>query len=343
MSVLETTLCSQLSIESPIVQAPIGSVTCPELAAAVSNAGGLGMLAVTWRDIDETRAVVRETRNRTDEPFGVNLVLDPETAEIPTEEHLNVCLDAGVPIVSLSFGAAKPYVERIHEAEATVMQSVGSAAAARAAVDAGVDVIVAQGWEAGGHIQSEVATLPLVPRVVDAVPETPVIAAGEIADGRGIAAVLTLGAAGAWLGTRFVATNEAAAHEQYKQRITEATETETAHTELFDKGWPGTPHRTLRNSTIAQWEQAERPPPGQRPNETEKIAESASGKPLERYGDDPPLPDTQGNVEAMALYTGQSAGLVNGLPAADTVVNGLTAEAINAIETMAETAPGSQS
>jgi nitronate monooxygenase len=337
MSSLDTTLCQQIGIEHPIVQAPIGSVTCPELAATVSNAGGLGMLAVTWRDVDDTRAVVRETRNQTNEPFGVNLVLDPETTKIPTEKHLDACLDTGVPIVSFSFGDATPYVGRVHEAEAIVMQSVGSAAAARGAVDAGVDVIVAQGWEAGGHVQSEVATLPLVPRVVDAVPETPVVAAGGIADGRGIAAVLTLGADGAWLGTRFVATEEAAAHEHYKQRIVEAAETDTTYSELFDKGWPGTPHRTLRNSTVEQWEQAERPPSGQRPNENEQIAESAAGKPLERYGDAPPLPDTQGNVEAMALYAGQSAGLTSELPGADDVVQRLTAETTEAIETTAAT------
>ena len=337
MSILDTTLCQQIGIEHPIVQAPIGSVTCPELAATVSNAGGLGMLAGTWRDVDETRAVMRETMNRTDEPFGVNLVLDPETTKIPTEEHLNACLDAGVPIVSFSFGDATPYVERVHGAEAIVMQSIGSAAAARDAVNAGVDVIVAQGWEAGGHVQSEVATLPLVPRVVDAVPETPVVAAGGVADGRGIAAVLMLGAAGAWLGTRFVATEEAAAHERYKQRIIKAAETDTTYSELFNKGWPRMPHRTLRNSTVERWEQAGRPPTGQRPNENEKIAESAAGKPLERYGDAPPLPDTQGNVEAMALYAGQSAGLTNELPAADDVVHELTAEAIEAIETTATT------
>lgn len=335
MSSLDTTLCQQIGIKHPIVQAPIGSVTCPELAATVSNAGGLGMLAVTWRDVDETRAVVQETRNRTDKPFGVNLVLDPETTKIPTEEHLDACLDADAPIVSFSFGDATPYVERVHEAEAIVMQSVGSAAAARDAVDAGVDVIVAQGWEAGGHVQSEVATLPLVPRVVDAVPETPVVAAGGIADGRGIAAVLALGAAGAWLGTRFVATEEAAAHEHYKQRIVEAAETDTTYSELFDKGWPGTSHRALHNSTVEQWEHAGKPPSGQRPNENEQIAESAAGEPLERYGDAPPLSDTQGNVEAMALYAGQSAGLMTELPVVDDVVHKLTAEAIEAIETTA--------
>lgn len=332
MNRLDTTLCHQIGVKYPIVQAPIGSLSCPELAATVSNAGGLGMLAVTWLSIDKTRAMIRETRNRTDEPFGVNLVLDPEATRIPTEEHLEACLDMDVPIVSFSFGDATSYVEQVHEAGATVMQSVGSVTAACDAVDAGVDVIVTQGWEAGGHVQSEVATLSLVPRVVDAVPETPVVAAGGIADGRGIAAVLTLGAAGTWLGTRFVATEEALAHDRYKQRIIEAAETDTVYSELFDKGWTGMPHRTLRNNTIERWEQAGRPPSGQRPHEGEQIAESATGVPLERYGDEPPLPGMTGNVEAMALYAGQSAGLTDDLLPADDVVRELTAEAIQAIE-----------
>ena len=211
-----TRLTEQLDLGTPIVQAPIGSATSSSLAAAVADAGALGMLAVTWRDVEHTREVITETNDRTNGKFGVNIVIDPAAKDVLTEDHVEICLDEDVEIFSFSFGDASPYIDTIHANNGIVLQSVGSAAEAKEAADAGVDIVVAQGWEAGGHIQSEVATLPLIPRVVDAVPETPVIAAGGIADGRGIAAVLTLGADGAWLGTRFLATEEAHVHPRYR-------------------------------------------------------------------------------------------------------------------------------
>ncbi len=115
-----------------------------------------------------------------------------------------------------------------------------------------MDIVVAQGREAGGHVQSDVATMPLVPRIADAVSDTPVIAAGGIADGRGIAAALSLGADGAWIGTRFLATEEAHVHRRYRRRVLEANETETTYSTLFDEGWPDVPHRVIENSTVAE-------------------------------------------------------------------------------------------
>ncbi|WP_254543401.1 NAD(P)H-dependent flavin oxidoreductase [Halomarina pelagica] len=332
MPPFDTALCRTLDIDHPLVQAPIGSASCPALAAAVSEAGGLGTLAVTWRGLDATRRAIRETRERTDRPFGVNLVLDPATTRAPTEEHLDACLDAGAPVVSLSFGDAAPHVERCREAGATVMQTVGSAEEAREAVAAGVDAVVAQGWEAGGHVQSEVATMPLVPAVADAVPDAPVVAAGGIADGRGLAAALVLGAAGGWLGTRFVAAEEARSHGAYRERVRDADETDTVFSELFDGGWPGTPHRTLRNATVEAWERAGRPPPGERPGEGETVAAYPNGRPVERYGDDVALPGMTGDVEALALYAGQSSGLTNDVRPAAAIVEGIVAEARAALD-----------
>ncbi|TMJ80640.1 MAG: nitronate monooxygenase [Alphaproteobacteria bacterium] len=194
-----------MGIELPIVEAPIGGAVGPALAAAVCNAGGLGML-VLWRaDADTMRRQIREMHTLTSRPFGVNLVLD-----FPQEERLAVCLEERVPIISFFWRDPSHLVPRAKEGGAIVMHTVGSAADARRAVDAGVDVIVAQGWEAGGHVRGSVATMPLVPAVVDAVSPAPVVAAGGIADGRGLAAALALGAAGAWIGTRFLASNEAA-------------------------------------------------------------------------------------------------------------------------------------
>lgn len=326
---VDTELCRTLDLDCPIVQAPIG--TTPELAAAVADAGGLGMLSVTWNDPEESRELLRETQSKTDGQFAVNVVIDPEAGPVAIEETLEVALDEGVEVYSFSFGEAEPYIDRIHDAGGCVMQTVGTASEAAEAVDAGVDVVVAQGWEAGGHVQSEIATLPLVPRVVDAAGDVPVVAAGGVADGRGIAAVLALGAAGAWLGTRFVATREAAKHPEYQQHVLDATEADTEFTELFDVGWPDAPHRTVHNSTFEQWDEAGRPPSGERPGEGESVGETADGQPIQRYDFRSPGADTSGEIEAMPLYAGQSAGLIDELPSAADVIEQLTAETVDAL------------
>ena len=331
---LQTSLCDLLEIDYPIVQAPIGSATCPELAAAVSNAGGLGHLAVTWRDRETTRAVIHETRERTAEPFAVNLVRDDATTSVDTADLLEVVLEAGVDVVTLSFGEAAPFVDRIHEAETLVAQTVGSADEARAAVAAGVDIVVTQGLEAGGHVQSDVSTMALVPRVADAVGETvPIVAAGGIADGRGIAAALALGADGAWLGTRFAATEEARVHETYRRRLRESDETDTEYTRLFDKGWPAMPHRVLRNETLERWEAAGRPPSGDRPGEDDIVARTGDGDgdPIERYAEALATPDVDGDVDEMALFAGQSVGLIDDEQPAAALLEALVAETRKAV------------
>src|SRR3954453_907551 len=291
---MKTALCTRLGIELPIVQAPMGGAVGPALAAAVCNAGGLGML-VLWRaDADTMRRQIREMRALTSRPFGVNLVLD-----FPQEERLAVCLEERVPIVSFFWRDPSSLVPRAKAGGAMVLHTVGSAADARRAVDAGVDVIVAQGWEAGGHVRGTVATMPLVPAVVDAVSPTPVVAAGGIADGRGLAAALALGAAGAWIGTRFLASKEAAIHPHYRERLLRASEDDTVFVEdLFDVNWRNAPHRVLRNITVDRWEAAGRPAPGARPGEAEVIARSQSVGDIVRYQSYTPGPDVEGDVEA---------------------------------------------
>jgi len=338
MPEFDTRLTQRLDLAVPIVQAPIGSATCPALAAAVADAGGLGMLAVTWRDEDDTREAVAATLDRMgraadDAPgsVGVNIVLDPEAKEIPTETHVDAALDAGAEIISLSFGDVAPYVDGIHERGGVVLASVGSAEEVRDAVDAGADVVVAQGWEAGGHVQGEVATMPLVPRVVDAVPETPVVAAGGIADGRGIAAALTLGADGAWLGTRFLATREARVHERYRERVAAADETDTFYGTLFDEGWPDVPHRVLENEPVEEWQEAGEPD-ADRPGSDEVVATTPGGDPVTRYEDSLAVPGMDGDVEELPLYAGQSAGLTDDVQSAGDLVGDLAAETAAALD-----------
>jgi len=313
------------------VQAPIGSASTPELVAAVSNAGGLGMLALTWTTPERARQRIRRVRELTERPFGVNLVLD-----FPVDDKLAVCRQERVPVVSTSWGDPAGFARPIQDAGALHLHSVGSAAQARRAVDAGVDIIVAQGWEAGGHVSGLVATLPLVPAVVDAVAPVPVIAAGGIADGRGLAAVLALGAQAGWLGTRFLTAAETMTHAVYRERVLAATGEDAVHTMCFDGGWPGAAHRAIRNSTLAAWEAAGRPAAPDRPGEGDVLATDATGRVEHlRYGDMMPLPGMAGDVEAMALYAGQSAGLVNDLAPAADIVARIVHEATEVVSALA--------
>jgi NAD(P)H-dependent flavin oxidoreductase YrpB (nitropropane dioxygenase family) len=309
---MATPVCELLGIEQPIVQAPMAAI--PELAAAVANAGALGMVTLTWSD--DPGAVVRETAALTTRPFGGNLVLTEDQ-----HRRLDQALEAGLRIVSFMWGDPGGYVEAVHDAGGIVLLTVGSAEEARRAVASGVDVIVAQGWEAGGHVWGSVATLPLVPAVVDAVAPVPVIAAGGIGDARGVAAVLALGAQAAWLGTRFLLAREMPIHEHYRRRLIAAAETDPHwYANLYEAGWPDSPHRALRNSTSAAWEAAGRPPPGKRPGEGDVIARFASGEPIVRYEPAPPMAGTTGDIEALSMWAGQGVALAReSQPAADIV------------------------
>jgi nitronate monooxygenase len=322
---LRTNLCDLLGIDVPIIQAPIGGASVPGLAAAVSNAGGLGMLSVTWRQPAELREMLHATQQLTQRPFGVNLVLtwDPS-------ERLGICLAEGVKVISFFWGDPAPYVEQIHRAGALAMHTVGSAAEARQAVDAGVDVVVAQGWEAGGHVWGQVSTMALVPAVVDAAGSAPVVAAGGIADGRGFAAALMLGASGVWLGTRFLASEEAQVHPMVKEMVVSRVETDTAYGEIFNVGWDNAPHRTLRNSTVERWEAAGSPTTD-RPGAGEPVATTAEGTPVVRYSDTMPRPGMTGDLEALAFYAGQSTGLVHSIEPAAQIVARLATEAEDAL------------
>jgi nitronate monooxygenase len=331
---MKTELCERLGIDFPIIQAPIGSAAGAPLAAAVSDAGGLGSLAVTAFSAEVAREKIREVRARTSKPFSTNLLMS-----FPYEEVLEVCLEERVPAVSFFWGDPSPYVERFHAAGATVLLQVGSVEEARQAVDSGVDIIVAQGWEAGGHIRGDVATLPLVPSVVDAVAPVPVVAAGGIVDGRGLAAVLALGAAGAWIGTRFLASEEVSIHPDYRERILRGTAAETVHTMLFDFKWSDAPHRVLRSSTFAAWEAAGRPTSGQRPGEGDVLATDAYGNTVVRYQSITARSDHEGDIEAFPLWAGQGVGLVNKVQPAGEIVREIVENAQRTLERLADNSP----
>ncbi|HEV7255918.1 MAG TPA: nitronate monooxygenase [Mesorhizobium sp.] len=327
---LRTSFTQMMEIDHPILLAPMGGSVSLELAVAVAQAGAFAMFGASWDTPEQLRASIAGFRAASARPFAVNLCL-----EWDQHERLEIALAEDVPVISLFWGDPKPYLAKIRSAGAKSMVTVGSAEEARRVADLGADIVVAQGVEAGGHVWSKVGTMVLVPAVVDAVTPLPVIAAGGIADGRGIAAALALGAAGAWMGTRFLATPEAQAAEDYKRHLIAACETDTVHTELFDLGWPRAPHRVIRNSTYEAWDGAGRPRSGERPGEGQPVAWQADGSPLLRYSDDTARPGATGNLEGTCLYAGQSVGLVRDILPAGELVRRLIAEAQSALSAVA--------
>lgn len=303
---------SRLGVDLPIVQAPIGSATTAVLAAAVSNAGGLGMLAGSWRTPAELRELIGQTRTLTPRPFGVNLVLPFDPAP-----RLHAALEAGARIISLFWGDPAPWIPLVHEAGGLVIHSVGDADEAARAAAAGVDLLVAQGVEAGGHVRGTTPLAELIGTVKRAARDVPVLAAGGIGDVAACHRALGLGVEGVWVGTRFLASAESGAHAIYKSHIVGANAADTMLGTIFDIGWPEAPHRMLRNSTVRAWEAAGRPSTGTRPGEGEVIAHYSDGTPVARYEDMIPVEGMTGNLEALALYAGCSVDAITEvLPAA---------------------------
>ncbi len=299
-------------------------LTGPELVAAVSNAGGLGILQAQLAPPPSFRREIQRVRELTDKPFGVNLIL-----YFPVDEQIGICVEERVPIVSFFWGDPAPYVDRVHAGGGKVFHQVGSVVDAQRAVEANVDVIIAQGVEAGGHIAGEVSTLALVPRVVDAVAPRPVAAAGGIADARGVVAALALGAQAAVVGTRFLASTEARAHPDYKKKLLAANEDDTVRTTLFGFGWPNAPHRTLRTRFVQDWLGNEARGQESRADEPVIGHTVIAGQhmPLRRFMGFPPNVDATGDIESMDLLAGQGVGLVREIKPAGEIVRDLVDEA----------------
>ncbi len=308
-----TSLCDLLGIEHPILQGGMAWAASAELAAAVSNAGGLGVVGAGDSPIDIVRRELRRVRSLTDRPFGANVPLF--TAGV--EEILQVFIDEGVSVVTVGGGNAGPYLPPLQRAGIRVIPVVASVALARRMSRLGVDALIAEGMESGGHV-GDVATMSLVPQVVDAV-DLPVIAAGGIADGRGLAAALALGAAGIQMGTRFICTTECPAHANYKQRIVKAHDRATVVTgNSF-----GHPVRSIRGQFIRHLESLER-----RGVSQEEFMTFGAGTLRAAIVD--------GNLDRGSVMAGQSAGLVGDIVPAQTLIERIVAEAEEAIRRSAE-------
>lgn len=318
---LTTPLCTTLGIEHPIISAAMGGATVPEFTAAVSNAGALGQVGVSGAGADRTRALIQRVRELTDRPFAVNVIIDGYDGQ-----EIETVLDELVPILFLFWGDPSPWVADAHRRGTKVVVQVGSVAEAVTAAQAGVDVIVAQGVEAGGHVRGTTPLFALIPAVVEAVQPVPVVAAGGIVDGRGLAAALALGAAGVLIGTRFLASDEADVHPEYRRRVLAANGAgDTVYSEdLFDVGWPNAAHRVLRNRLVEEWEAAGKPAPGERANEGDVIGSrrlwDGSTPPVRIYSSVTATTAFEVDMERMALWAGMSVGLVRDVKPAGQIV-----------------------
>ncbi len=301
---MHTAVTELLGIEEPILQGGMAWVADCHLAAAVSEAGGLGVIGAGGASADWVREQIREVRRQTDRPFGVNLMLmNPEAADIA-----QVIAQERVPVVTAGAGSPEAFIELWKDAGVTVIPLVGSVAFARRMEKYGADAVIAEGCESGGHI-GELTTMVLVHQVADAV-SIPVIAAGGIADGRGMAAAFMLGAKGVQMGTRFVATDEANVHDNYKEQILRAKDIDSKVTGRST----GHPVRVLRNEMVKTYTRMEQEGSG-----FEELEQLTSGSLRKAVVD--------GDVKNGSLMAGQCAGMIHEQMSCKDLIRSVAAEA----------------
>jgi enoyl-[acyl-carrier protein] reductase II len=310
-------VCRKLGIRYPVCQAGMYQVAYGRLAAAVSNAGGLGVIGSAYMEPARLREEIRIAKAETDQPFGVDILFAKvqgggatvDAYEREVRGHVDVTFEEGCNVIVAGLGDPGAIVPQAHAAGMTVMALVGTAKQAQTVERSGVDIVIASGHDGGGHV-GRIGTMVLVPRVVDSV-RVPVLAAGGIADGRGLVAALALGAQGVWLGTRFIATVEARGHENYKRRITEIDEDGTVVT----RGHSGKPNRMIRNAFTRSWEGREKEIKPY-PYQLKEVGEPASYRGR-----------IEGDVEMGVLPAGQSAGLIERVEHAGDVVRKIAEQA----------------
>jgi enoyl-[acyl-carrier protein] reductase II len=314
---IQTRLCELLDIQFPVIQAGMSIYTSAELVAAVSNAGGLGSLGCWRRPPEDLARQLSLIRERTNRPFAVNFVVPALD-----EAAFALTLAARPAVISLALADPGDLVQRAHDAGILVIHQVTTVAQARQAADRGVDVIIAQGGESGGYAGT-VAALALIPQVVDAVRPIPVVAAGGIADGRGFAAALVLGAEGINVGTRFLASEEAPISRAWKQMIVDAVAEDAIPVEVLNDINPmpgsygyGTVARSLRTPFIETWQQ--------RRDKARRDADHLRGELL--------VATQQGRLHEMLPVAGQSAGLIRDILPAGEIIQRIVAEARLALE-----------
>lgn len=309
---IRTKLCDLLNIEYPIIQGGMAWVATAELAAAVSLAGGLGLIGAGSAPPEVVRGEVRKVRSMTDKPFGVNVYFLSPFAESVIE----MLIEERVPVVTTGAGNPGKYVPAMKDAGMKVLALVASVNLAKRLERAGVDGLVAEGMECGGHI-GDIATMPLVPQIVDAV-SVPVVAAGGIFDGRGLVAALALGAAGIQMGTRFICATECRIHPAYKQAVIDARDRDTVVTGAST----GHPVRVLDNKLARAFAQAEKAGAG-----VEELERLGAGRLRAAVVD--------GDVENGSVMAGQIAAMVNKVETCADIIRDVMTTADSALSSLA--------
>lgn len=317
MSEKSQALMSRFGLKYPIFQAAPGGEA---LAIAVANSGAMGAVALSWDSPERAAKIITTMNEATSGNYYANFVLHFEPV------MLDAALQAGCPIVQFSWGIPdKEIVTKIRDAGAKLGIQVSSKENAENALVHEPDFMICQGVEAGGHVQ---ATSPLgqtVPGVLDVAGDTPVLVSGGISTGHDIRSAIDAGAAGAVLGTRFMATRESDAHDRYKRSLVDAGNDSTVYTICFNRDWNAA-HRVLRNSTLRNWEAAGCPDTGNKPGEEDQVADHPVFGPAMRYETIPPLVGHEGGLEEMAMYAGEGVGEVNDVPTASELIERLWAE-----------------
>jgi nitronate monooxygenase len=317
---LNTPLCGLLGCRLPILLAGMGGVARHRLAAAVNQAGGFGVLGMVREPVARIRAEIEALRALSPAPFAVNLI--PAATDTGLlKEQVDACLALHVPWMVLFWEVDQPLIRHLKAEGVRVIHQVGHRADAQRALQAGADVLIAQGHEAGGHVRGRVGTLSLVTELVSMSP-VPVVASGGIGRGRALVAALALGAQGVSLGSAFLATEEANAHDYHKLRLVRAQADDTVYTDRFDRNWhEAAPVRVLDNRvTRGEYDDLKQ-------NGVHEIIGEQDGQPIHLFSTDSPLADATGQLDDMALYAGQSCSQIDEVVSVAQRIDGLVGEA----------------
>lgn len=313
-------LLSMFNLKYPIIQAPVGGVATSDFVAAVCNTGCLGGLPLSWSSAEQSKKLIAVVQSRTNRDFFANFVLNFEPVA------LSAALEAGIKAIQFSWGMpTRKQAHFIHSYDAALGIQVTSSESAGHALNLGADYLVCQGVEAGGHVHASRPLNSVLESVLAVAGDVPVVASGGIATGEDIYRLLVAGAAGVVMGTRFVATRECGAHQQYKESLIDARSSDTVFTTCMNKGWDNATHRILRNSTSKEWERLGCPKVGSRPGENDKIARYDNAVDdeyaIERYSIDSPGHSISGDIEAMANYAGMGVEKINDVPSVSNLID----------------------
>jgi NAD(P)H-dependent flavin oxidoreductase YrpB (nitropropane dioxygenase family) len=319
---LKTRITEQYRLKVPFINAGMAFVATTPLVRAVCEAGGMGILGIAAMPPDVLQKAIRDVKAVNPACFGVDII-----ARFSGIEHIDVCIAEKVPVVVFFWDdVPDEWISRLRAAGTHIWFQVGSVDEAKAALQRGAQGLVVQGSEAGGHNRAVAAAFSLLPAVIDAVPSVPVVAAGGIADGRTVAAALALGADAVWVGTRLLASFEAYAHPQYKERVVAAGVEDTARHLIFGPEFPDASTRGLRNRIVREWERRDDPPPYRVVTDSELpvIGQArlyGQEMPMKRFCGFPPTPEFTGDFEEMSLLAGESVAQTNRLMTAAAIID----------------------